>query len=148
MVIYNVSDFGLQFRSGYSIFANFNDFRNKCFALFSIVLLSCFASFQTRDSQGFAIQVSQLTFVSQDLQVFANRSLSRLRKYKFRKVLQIGFSFRKFCKVLAMGSLLMGPELTISLQAVTCLVRLHPEFPESYLCPKVTAVTALQLRSS
>ena len=33
----------------------------------------------------------------------------------------------------------MGPELTTSLQAVTCLIRLQPEFSESYLCPNVTA---------
>ena len=45
-----------------------------------------------------------LTFVSQDSQGFANTSVSRFRYSQFSKNSQIGFSFRKFRKVFAMGS--------------------------------------------
>ena len=71
-------------------FHNFRNFRNQCFAKFC---KSCFASIANTSFQ--RLRITQFTFVSQDSQGFAS-----FRKYKFRKVSQIGFSFRKVSQVL------------------------------------------------
>ena len=78
-------------------FRNFSNFAisvTYCFALFH---KSCLQVSQILVSQGFAITSFAILHVFHKVQQgFADTSFASFRKYKFSKVLQIGFSF---CKV-------------------------------------------------